>query len=139
MVLNRITFEVAGWLNRTKNNDPFIGLSLSLKGERDAEKIPISLWRKKNRQTSLDAHFRGKESVGGRPYKFSAWLGVSDGLRTLRIEAEELSDSDLSDAARESRARIDAVIREIEATILETRPAQFADPELETEPDSIPF
>src|SRR6516164_1633304 len=113
LVRDRMTFEVAGWLNRTKNNDPFVSLSLSLRGERDAEKIPVTLWQKKNRQTSADPHFRGKETIAGKPYKFSGWLGSSGGLRTLRIEAEEISGEDLSDAARENRAKIDAVIREI--------------------------
>jgi hypothetical protein len=151
LVLDRISFEVAGWLNRTKNNDPFVSLSLSLKGERDAEKIPVTLWQKKNRQASADPHFRGKETIAGKPYRFSGWLGVSDGLRELRIEAEEVNPDELTDVARESRAKIDEVIREVDVIAVEPKPppqeppasarrmSSPADRDLEAEPDEIPF
>jgi hypothetical protein len=54
LTLERDLFDVGAWINRVRStNDPCIGLNLSLRRDRNAERIGVTLWQKKNRNASV--------------------------------------------------------------------------------------
>jgi hypothetical protein len=144
MMIGETKYEAAAWLNRTrKDNSPLVSLQLSI--SRD-ESVSVALWQKKNRTSASDPHFRGKQLINDTHWNFSAWLETQrSGMHSLRIEFSELG-AELTQAAIENRSKIENFIKELSIKpIVEPDPVvsapakRIGKPELDNEPDDIPF
>jgi hypothetical protein len=162
-------YDAAVWFGQIKTGKnigrPYLGLQLVSKGNA-TQKVNISLWEKLNRKTPTDPHFRAQEQFHGQELSFSAWIQEKDGLFKLRIliEPSSAGASDLSEAALATRDRLAAFLDDTKLRLLGGQPAPSAhsntqptlplataspahkrtgakvrDPDLDAEPDDIPF
>lgn len=150
-------YNIAAWFREISKGANIgrlcLGLQLSSKGNA-SQKVSITLWEKANRTTAQDPHFKVREELNGQDLQFSAWIEPAGQLFSLRIRIEPFTvgAGDLSEAARETHQRLTEFLKESNLRLTNTKqekpigkPPQtkalkaVRDPDLDAEPDDIPF
>jgi uncharacterized protein (DUF736 family) len=165
-VLDGTVYEAAAWLGTTKKCDPYLSVSLSPKGERNGQKISFAVWQKKNRQADVDPHFRVTQTILDVPYSVAATLAQdpTSNLFSVRLEFGPIDATELPPAARARHDELqlafslfhpgpvkDAPVKRPAApaspppapkpqqSVFSRAAARPKDPDLDAEPDDIPF
>jgi len=108
-------YDVADWFGEINQGRPYIGLQLTSKGN-VSQKVNIFLWEKQKRQTSADPHFKTREKLNGREFKFAAWIQPIDVLYQLRILIEPFtaSKNDFSEDALITHRRLEDFVKKFD-------------------------
>jgi hypothetical protein len=147
-------YDGAAWFGEigrgTNKGRPYIGLQLTSTDNTSSQKVNVSLWEKRVRGTEAEPHFKTREMVNNRLLKFSAWVEPAGAFHALRvlIESFTASDDELSDASRETQKRLEAFVKGAQSRLPDrgrqpelpiNAPKKEPDPDLDTEPDGLPF
>jgi hypothetical protein len=150
-------YDAAAWFGTigkgVNKGRPYVSLQLSIQGSASSHKTNISLWEKRNRITSADPHFKARETFNGQELTFTAWVTPKGALHFLRIIIEPFTASadDLSEAAFEIQKRLSAFVEEARLRLPDPQQPELpiplavkkkkrgAEPELDGEPNDIPF
>lgn len=113
VIVEQSPYDAAAWLSKTRNQDPFVSLSLRPAGESNGQKISVAIWQKKNRTAQTDPHFRATQPILDAAYSISATLHEESGtgLFTLTLEMTPLGADELSPQAKIRHDEIAAVFR----------------------------
>lgn len=142
-----------GEISKGKNiGRPYVGLQLTSQGNA-SQKINVSLWEKVKRSDAAEPHFKNREQINGQELQFSCWIEPAGELYQLRVLIEPAVAGDLSAAALETHQRLAEFVKVASARLpdtqqpellpqpLESKSArpQLKDPDLDAEPDDLPF
>lgn len=102
VIIDRIPYEAAAWLGTTRNGDPYVSLSLRPAGDRNGQKVSVSIWQKKNRTAEADPHFRVSQPILDVNYSLAATLRQDTGteLFSLILEMTPMGADELSPQAK---------------------------------------
>jgi hypothetical protein len=138
-------YNASGWLKTItkgeKIGQEFVSLNFQLNKDKNDD-INVACWKKLNRASSSEPHFKGRLNINGDPLVFSAWIGFDEEERgTLRVSVSQGS-TEPTQVAKANRQKMAKFLKEADGvnplnTVRTAAPSRTASVDEET--SEIPF